>query len=259
MAGALFGYANVGRFGLGHSLLAWARCVVWCHDLSVPVIAPCWLRLRVGPYIRRERDKRFYWRLFQAGRQSEDCASELLATADRLSAEAELPETAFRPTKNTVVVFTNAFADNERKHFHEIVGKSAVVREALIDVTRPRFFPHSSREPHIAIHVRGGDFTFPASIGTIKAGRQNVRLHIVWYVEMLIGLRQRLRSDLPAIVYSDCPDAELAPLLALPHVERSRYKEAITDLFAISLASVLISSGSGFSRWGSYLGQVPRL
>ncbi len=29
MAGALYGYADVGRFGLGHGLLAWGRCVVW--------------------------------------------------------------------------------------------------------------------------------------------------------------------------------------------------------------------------------------
>ncbi|MDQ6703602.1 MAG: hypothetical protein M3Z96_11130 [Pseudomonadota bacterium] len=129
----------------------------------MPVIAPRWLRLRIGPYIRRERDKRFYWRLFRAGRQIGGLRRlKLLATADRLSAESELPETAFRPTNNTVVIFTNAFAGNERKHFHEIVGKSAIVREALIDMTRLRFLPPPPRKPHIAIHVRGGDFTLPA-------------------------------------------------------------------------------------------------
>ncbi|MGH6908421.1 MAG: hypothetical protein ACREDX_11255, partial [Aestuariivirga sp.] len=184
MTGAFFGYADVGRVGLGHGLLAWARCVVWCDDRGAPVIAPRWLRPRIGPYIRRERDKRFYWRLFRAGRQIGGLRRlKLLATADRLSAQTELPEIGFRPTKNTVVVFKNAVADNERKHFHEIAGKSAIVREALIDITRPRFLPPPPREPQIAIHVRGGDFSLPASIETIKGGRHNVRLPIVWYVE----------------------------------------------------------------------------
>lgn len=260
MAGGLFGYADVGRVGLGHGLLAWARCVVWCHDRDARVIAPRWLRLRIGPYLRRERDKRFYYRLFRTGRQIGGWSRlRLLVTADRLNAETQMPLPGYRPARSTVVVFANALADNERKHFHEIVGRSGIVREALIDMTCPQFLPPSPRTPHVAIHVRGGDFATPAGIETIKSGSHNLRLPVDWYVEMLAGLRRRLGVDLPAVVYSDCPDAEIAPLFALPRVARSRYKDAITDMLAISGASVLISSGSGFSRWGSYLGQVPRL
>jgi hypothetical protein len=76
---------------------------------------------------------------------------------------------------------------------------------------------------------------------------------------MLQDLRSKLGRDLPAIVYSDCSDMELAELLALPNVIRTKIAGAVTDLLAIAQASVLISSGSGFSRWGSYLGQVPRV
>lgn len=256
----LYGYADVGRFGLGHGLLAWGRCVVWCHQRNAPVIAPRWLRLRIGPYLRRERDKRFYYSQFRTGRQIGGLRrASLLALADKCSAQSQLPPPGFRPTRDTVVVFSNSPADNERKHFHEIVGASRIVREALIDMTRPRFLPSPPRERHIAIHLRRGDFATPGNISVLKRGLHNQRLPITWYVEMLTGLRQHLGDKLPAIVYSDCQDAELKPLLELEGVRRSSNKKAITDMLAISQAHVLISSGSGFSRWGSYLGQVPRL
>ncbi len=260
MPGTLYGYADVGRFGLGHGLLAWGRCAVWCEQTGAKMVAPRWLRLRMGSYLRRERDKRFYYRLFRTGRQIGGLRRiSILALADKRSAQSQLPPPGFCPNRDTVVVFFNSPADNERKHFHEIVGASRVVREALIDMTRPRFLPPRQRGSHIAIHVRGGDFAVPSDISVLKSGRHNQRFPMMWYVDMLTGLRQRLGDTLPAIVYSDCPDAELSPLLKLEGVRRSRYHEAITDMLAISEASVLISSGSGFSRWGSYLGQVPRL
>ena len=126
-------------------------------------------------------------------------------------------------------------------------------------MTRPRFIPPPPREPQIAIHVRGGDFSSPGSIDVLKSGRHNHRLPITWYIEMLTGLRKMLDVEMPGVVYSDCMDGELAQLLTLARVTRSPYREAITDMLAMSDARVLISSGSGFSRWGSYLGQVPRL
>lgn len=260
MANKLYGYADVGRFGLGHGLLAWGRCVVWCHAEGVPVIAPQWLRLRIGPYLRRERDKRFYYRLFRTGRQIGGLERlRLLTFARRLCAANARPAPGARPDRETIVVFTNSPADNERKFFHEIAGHSAVVRTALLDMTKPRFVPPPPTGPHVALHIRGGDFTVPIDISLLKSGRHNLRLPQHWYRDMLDGLRRRLGQELPAIVYSDCSNEELADVLALPRTARSRHKESITDMLAMSEASVLISSGSGFCRWGSYFGQVPRL
>jgi hypothetical protein len=258
--GRLFGYADVGRFGLGHGMLAWARCIVWCHETGAQPIAPQWLRMRIGPYLRRERDKRFYYRLFHAGSQVGGLERlRLLATAHRISAEMNRPLADFKPEDDTIVEFRNAVSDNEGKHFHEIAGRSELVRVALIDMTRPRFLARPPAGPHIALHVRGGDFSIPKNIEDVISGRHNMRLPLSWYVEMLDALRNGLATNLPAIIYSDCTDAELAPLLTRPQITRSTVTEAITDMLAIANADLLISSGSGFSRWGSYLGQVPRI
>jgi hypothetical protein len=259
MSPRLYGYADVGRFGLGHGLLAWGRCVVWAHECDASIIAPQWLRLRIGPYIRGERDKRFYYGLFHRGRQIGGVRrAHLLTFAERLDANSCRPSSDFCPTRDAIVVFSNAYADNEGKYFHELVGRSKIVREALLDMTRPRFHPSRAIPSHIALHVRGGDFS-STDVEALKKGGRNVRLPIDWYVEMLRGLRKRLERVAPAIVYSDCADVELAPLLSLPKVRRSDNLGAITDMLSIAGADVLISSNSGFSRWGAYLGDVPRI
>lgn len=259
MSGQLYGYADVGRMGLGHGLLAYGRCVVWCHDNNAQRIAPRWLRLRIGPYLRRERDKRFYYPLFQTGAQIGGWERlRLLLTAPRFSDQTEKPPAGFSPQNDTIVVFENAQSGNEAKYFHEIAGRSAIVRPALIDMTRPRYRPAPSTCPHIALHIRGGDFQ-AVDVSALKSGVHNIRLPQSWYADMLSGLRAGIGQDLPAIIYSDCSDEEIAGTLMLPRVTRAPRQESITDMLAMGQAEALISSGSGFSRWSAYLGQIPRL
>ncbi len=44
----LYGFPDMGRTGLGHSLLAWGRCAVWCRETGAIMLAPRWLRPRSG-------------------------------------------------------------------------------------------------------------------------------------------------------------------------------------------------------------------
>lgn len=255
-----YGYADVGRYGLGHGLLAWARCVVWCHDHDAKVLAPRWLRLRIGPLLRRERDKRFYAKLFVRGEQLGPFERTwLLLTRPRRNVLDLAPQERASLADGTVVVFRNRVTGNEAAHFHEIVGRQQLVKARLKAMTRSRFHPIQLGQPHLALHVRGGDFVRPSSMDALQLGQQNQRLPVSWFADMVSGVRRRLGVQLPAIVYSDCPDNEIAALLKLPQVSRSSYLESVTDMLAMSEATVQISSGSGFSRWGAYLGDVPRI
>lgn len=256
----LFGYADIGRFGLGHSLLAWARCVVWCHKTGATMLAPHWFRFRLGPYIRREYDKREYFRLFKhEGYVHGWERLRLLLFSTKINAEMNLPDRAFSPSSPTLVIFRNAVAGNENMHFHEIRGYQDLLLNRLKSITRDKYKPTPVFEPFVAIHVRLGDFTKIDKLDVARQGLHNVRLPVKWYANILEGLRQRTGLKLPAIVFSDGEDKELYPLLQLPAVKRSPVQSSITDLLSISEAQLLISSGSGFSTWGSFLGQVPRI
>ena len=256
----IYAYADVGRFGLGHGMLAWARCVVWCAQSGATLLPPRWLRARIGPLLRNERDKRFYFKLFRnATRISAARRIALLGTRQKIAADVavDMPQTEM--PDGAVILFTNVNSGNEARYFHQVIGQQDIVRTALIAMTRPRYRPATIPYRHIAIHVRGGDFGMPANVGKLTQGATNQRLPVSWFGEMLAGFRRRLGHDAPAIIYSDCSDEEIAPLLAMPNVARSRHRESVTDMLAMSGADVQISSGSGFSRWGAYLGSVPRI
>ncbi len=255
---ALYARAITGRFGLGHGLLAWARSVVWAQQNNAQLIAPNWLQLRIGPYLRRERDKRFYYKLFQSGQQVGGLRRAfILAKAKRINISNFTSSKLQSGT--TIVEFYNALGDNEAKHFHEILGHAKTVRTALLDMTKLQYRPEVQRDPHIAVHIRGGDFGVAVSIEQLQKGGHNLRLPVGWYRDAIVVLRDTVGQNLPVVVFSDCGDTEIAEVLNLANVKRSTYKESITDMLAMSQATVLVSSGSGFSRWGSYLGQVPRI
>lgn len=254
----LYGHADVGRFGLGHSLLAWARCVVWCHRSGATMLAPRWLRLRVGPYLRRERDKRNYFLLFSGdgyvgGLRRAWCLWRYPVV------DVESAAALATPQPGTVVVFHNALADNERKHFHEVHGYAKLLHRELTRITRPAYRPAAPARPFIAVHVRMGDFSAPADAGGIRPGVHNVRLPVEWYAQMLVAVRRGVGAEVEALVFSDGDDVSLAPLLRLPATQRPPRRQSITDMLSIAQSGLLISSGSGFSLWGAFLGEVPRI
>ncbi len=255
----LYGYPDVGRTGLGHGLLAWARCAIWCRDTGATMLAPRWLRPRIGPYLRRERDKRNYFLLFHKGKYvGEPHRSWILLTASRLYAELDLPEPGFTTSRPTVVVFRNAIANNEQKMFHLVAKDGPFLREQLMRMTKPSYLPKPAKEPFIAVHVRMGDFSH-ATVEQLKAGATNARIPVEWYVSIVQRLRSALGIQIPLVVFSDGTDEALRPLLKLPNVMRAPHQSAITDLLSISQAELLVASGSGFSRWGAFLGSVPRV
>jgi hypothetical protein len=255
----LFGFPDVGRFGLAHSLLAWARCQIWCSNNNAQLIAPAWNCLRIGPWVRGERDKRQYHKLFHNTNYVVGIRRLLLlATMPRRNAETLQPQ-ADVCDYSGIVVFKNKFASNDKSFFHEIIPHYKFIRESLIGMTRSELVPTCDVEPHIAIHIRMGDFRIVDNPELLYSGLSNVRIPMEWYRNVLIGLRARIGQNLRAVVYSDGTDESLSSILSLDKTTRAISQSAITDMLAIGNASVLISSGSGFSRWGCYLTQIPRI
>lgn len=252
----IYGFPDVGRHGLGHSLLAWGRCQLWCRDRGATPLAPRWLRLRVGPYLRRERDKRNYFLLFRSGNAIGGWRKAWILATTRKVEESDAAKVS--DAESAVVVFRSIPDNDVRRDFAALRGEGAWLRRQLEAMTLPRHLPKDSPSPHVAIHVRMGDFAI-SDPDRAQSGQQNVRTGIDWFASALQSLRESLAETIPAIVYSDGRNEELLPLLQLPSVVRAPAQSAITDLLSIARADALIGSGSGFSIWGSLLGDVPRL
>jgi hypothetical protein len=241
-------------------MLAWARCHVWCARNGFEMLAPNWRHLRIGPYLRREIDKRAYHRLFTFPDYITGIRREfLLATLPKVYAGSADLDSVCEGNGRKLIVFQNLVSGNEERYFGEIVGLEKQVRGALVRMTKPRYLPCVGSEAHIAIHIRMGDFSERATADALRQGAKNSRIAVKWYADILKELRRRLGVMVPARLYSDGPDHELSPILELDWVRQAPLAPAVTDLLSISAAKLLISSGSGFSFWGAYLGHVPRI
>ncbi len=237
----LYGYPVLMKAGLGNMLFPWADCFLWCKDHNALMIAPFWAKLRLGPYLRREKDKRSYQRLFRDHNHISGFKRIfLLGTIQVLNFE-EFRQKVLK--KRTIVRFTNM------ECMDRLVNRHEEVKQGLVDITRPEFLPQPCREPFIGIHVRLGDYIIPDK----TSPRWTSRLPIEWYVAALERVREILGINFKVLVFSDGFDSELLQLLSLPNVSRSPYNESITDIFALSQAKVIIGSCSTFTTWGVYL------
>jgi Glycosyl transferase family 11 len=256
----LYGYACPGRYGLGHSLLAWARCFLWCKDNEVAMLAPRWLYFRLGPYLRNEPDKRSYHKVFRKGTYIHGVRRAWLLAAPlgvRRFAEEHEPQAKLgRGTR--IVVFKNDDRNNTR-FFKVLFGRHEEVRSELLRIARPEHIPAANIDgPFIGIHVRMGDFSRISDPSALRT-TSNVQLPVEWYRDILLSIRRQTGLNLRAHVFSDGDLESLRPLLALPNVSLAKPHSALHDILSLSQAAALISSGSGFSMWAAYLGQVPRI
>lgn len=256
----IYAIALPGRYGLTHGLLAWARARLWCEQNNATMLAPFWFKLRVGPYLRRERDKRNYSLLFNNGTAVAGIKRLLvLIFAHKVEVLDAWPATPNTGKATVLLRFHNALKDNEKKSFAQVVGHGPFLRRELLSMTRKRYHPKARTQPFIAIHVRLGDFNTAASVSELSEGLTNTRLPIDWYCDRLAALRAALGVALPTIVFSDGSDADLAGLLSQADVTRAPLQQSVTDLLDMGQGVALIASGSGFSLWGAFLGSVPRI
>lgn len=250
----LYGYPVLMKAGLGNMLVPWAKCTLWCKDHDAQMIAPYWGKLRIGPFLRFERDKRQYQFLFHHGDHIAGARRMILLALSRSLDESEWqPETDRNRDGSLVVRFRNM------DRADSLAGRHREVAQALRRITRQQFLPcDRSDHPFVGIHVRSGDFR-TASESELRTGAHCRRIPIQWYVDTLLELRRSLGVSISATVFSDGDDAELSPLLDLANTTRYRDASAITEMLALSRASVVVASGSAFSMWGSYLGGAPTI
>ena len=265
--------ANLPHAGLGNMLLVWARAAVFAELNSIPMVAPTWESFHIGPYLRGERYKRFYGGFFSRDRY----LSRLQYWITKLLRQ---PKIVCNPSISTNKVGNAALPGKHKEsglsqpicfvfdkmppwndYFQELKAHHLLVKDLLLQDLQPKLRSQvlARSAPHIAIHVRRGDFQEPKDSDDF-AVRRYVYTNLDWYIDTLKAIRIAAQQDVPAMVFSDGYPKELAPLLELPNVTLSTDNSAISDLITLSRCKLLIgSSHSSFSAWATYLGQCPTI
>ena len=125
------------------------------------------------------------------------------------------------------------FADCIRSRLYAMLSR-AVQRELA-----------AASVPVIGIHVRRGDF---------KAGIHLTSME--HFIDIVQTIREVCGQHLPATVFTDAAEDEVAPLLALPHVQLHTGTRDITDILLLSRSRfLLLSRDSSFSYWAAFLSE----
>ncbi len=260
--GNLYSFANLGGVecglfrlrgvGLANCLFPWARCLVASRQHGLVRLASTWPQLCHRQWLRFDPDKRTYANLFDESAVALCGVTRLKLLATR----RHIPEQEFlaKPDspRNGMVVFSGI-----GNYFAELLEESAFLRASILECTRKEQIP-STDAPGICVHVRYGD-AIRVQLGkpAPDVPHWHLRQPIQWYVHAVHEIRGSIGQDAPVWVFSDASDQEIEPLLAIQGVRRVFFGSAIADLLAMSTAKVLVASGSTFSMWAAFLGQMP--
>lgn len=246
LGGALdLGLMRIGGSGLANLLFIWARCLVEARRYGLRRISPTWLQICRGPWVRNDPDKRTYHDLFDTAPDEVTGVSRLMLLAGKRWVPEEQLGKAI--PEGSIVVFRGISG-----HFIPSIPYRDAVCAELLQIVRPKHKKalQTGFSPDVAIHVRLGDI----SKDHLSTG--NTRLDLGWYIGILRRLRETL-GPLSAAVFSDGTEEELAPLLSIDGVTRVTFGSSIADIIGLSQARILIGSGSTFSMWSSFIGQMP--
>ena len=243
MSKKLYVFPDVGRTGLCNMLFPWARAVLFAREVKCAVIAPRWTKLlRVGQWLRNERDKRYYTGQFtNTGYVSGLRRLGLLLLS--LCSRVDEHKAEMRP-RGGVVVFKGL-----GQYFEALSGESEYIKNELLRIVNPNILIRLAQLPSrfIGVHVRGGDF---ASTGQ--------SLSMDYYRRGIAAARRKVGEDVPVLIFSDSRPQELRPLIELKDVCIMPSAPAIHDVLALSRSIALVGTNhSSFSEWASFLGGMP--
>lgn len=222
----MYVYARLTRTGLCNKLFPWARAVVYAHETGARIIAPRWVNLmRIGPWIRRERDKRYYINEFT---NDGYCSNWF----------------GIRPALCGATVFAGM-----ESYFAPFLTQQPIVKAELRRIVNPKLVAAADEvgsERFIGVHVRRGDF--------VSGG---ISISDAWYIRA-ISVAREVAGDLPVKIFSD---GNLEKLKGITSKVKNSVvmaaAPAVHDLLALSHSQVLVAtSRSTFSMWAVFLGQM---
>ncbi len=222
------GFIRIGGPGLANCMFMAASAWIAANGDESRFISPTWHKFSIGPYLRRERDKRNYANIFKS-----KGISGIKKIIILLNIKFGGDNCLYFKTLGDYFGSINRHQSDVKRYFESIVNPEMI--SLVYD---------ENLRGCVAVHVRLGDYV------------PSLRIPISWYKEVIKGITA-LNPKQKIILFSDGSDAELADLLTIPGVERRFYGNAIADIWAISKCKLLIASDSTFSAWGAFLGKVP--
>ena len=238
---------RLGGAGLGNLLFMYSRAFKFAKENNCEFIWPTWKSIKIGTWLRGEKDKRFYGDLF---RNNSGYVGGIKKKWKLHTAKKVTEETFDSKGDNQVVIFDKYIMDYS--YFEEY--RNEIKQDLIKNVQKKnRKACEFDGSRSICAHIRLGDF-LKADTNALQSGINNMSTPVGWYVDIINQIRSAAHEDVKVYIFSDGRDEELKELLSLNNVERVTFGTSIADILALSNAKLLIASGSTFSSWARFLG-----
>jgi hypothetical protein len=257
--GQILVHVDTGTAGLGNRLFPWARAEIFRHTHGgLEMLAPQWVRLKIGPLLRREKDLRYYTDLFTSRGYVRGIRRWWwLAIALRIpesEAKTALNDNA-RLLGRRLIVFRGM-----EGHYDPLAGHEEFLHRRLLEMlTKPNLQAvNQAPAPWIAIHVRRGDVKLVEQGQSWEPSMGWLGLPEGWYVRAVKQIRESAGWEVPVTIFTDAYENQIPQILSLPGVNLFPKNPAIVDMLAMAKARVLLpTTSSTFSMWSAFLGQMP--
>jgi len=245
--------AKLPRAGIGNKMLVWAHAKIFGYLNNIDVFSTNWVTFHIGPYLRKEKNKRFYYGYFN----HTSLINKLRIKYFNLFYKSQVePKVERLNTSYSGNIFTFHKIPHWSDHFLQIRRYRDYVREEIYSTliterVKEEIDQYSS--PEIGVHIRMSDFSFPVEDKSLRT-QGMVRTPLSFFIQQIINIRKIVGEQVKATIFSDGFLNELAPILDLPNVEMAPSKSDIIDLLLLSKSKVILTSrDSTFSYWGVFL------
>ncbi|RHR28737.1 hypothetical protein DWX43_12430 [Clostridium sp. AF19-22AC] len=240
------GIVRLGGSGLGNLLFTYSKAAILADELGADLIFPTWPSIKIGPWLRKEKDKRFYSGLFRPSKTQVAGFNKLVALTfcEKIKNREEI-----KSGRKQVYIY-----DECSMTLSDILDKRDFVNRLIASTLHPKnnsYLTHDFKN-EINIHIRLGDFSRNyTDLNNVNC--VNTSTPIDWYVDVV----KIINKECPGIsfnIFSDGKDEELEALIKIPNVRQITFGNSISDILALSRSKIIIASGSTFSLWARYLG-----
>jgi hypothetical protein len=234
--------------GLGNKLFSWASGVIFSSINECVHYTIGMTRIHLGPILRNEKSKRFYFGYFK---------NEILFLPFWLYLRTFYHKN--QKECNTLALTNGNFVFSEIPHWSDSFEVIRDYRNLIIEAfwssltakVKNRIATYPS--PIISLHIRMGDFR------VLKEGENFAEVGLVrtpfsYFVSVINMIRSVVGKNLPITLFSDGSDDELKEVYSIPNLTRINDDIDIVHLAVLSRSKILImSAGSTFSHWAGFL------
>lgn len=244
------------KAGLGNQLFPLMRAYTFAHLNNLPVIVTNYHQLKMGPWLRREKNKRKYNGFFTFEKTWISAQLDNWGIKKYRKGQKKEPELRMVEDKETLVESYLFSAIPHYAHrFDGLKENRQLVIQLLWNLITPAI-KKKLRElsaPFIGVHIRMGDFRHLSNgeefgkVGTVRTPEE-------YFIEMINEIRKLQGTELPVSVFTDGDKKELNTLFQLPGVRIVRGNNDLVDLLLLSKSRIIITSaGSTFSYWAAFI------